>query len=201
MAADLNSAVAFKVPRESDGFPADPGLSFPLVTLQGAAPGVKLFWIVRHPLDAICSLRVGIARSWGHHPRPPDWRSWADRALIERCAHHWAYLKSVGFAQVWDAAIVVTFEDMIADLAAFAQRVTDKVGVVGAAVQPDVRAWIDRVQNENNDRFIEAQTSRSYSRQDHKVRVGRWRENISDREIAMARPIVAEMAEAFGCRL
>ena len=55
--------------------------------------------------------------------------------------------------------------------------------------------------NENNDRFIEAQTFRSYSRPDHKVRVGRWRENISDREIAMARPIVAEMAEAFGCRV
>ncbi len=36
-----------------------------------------------------------------------------------------------------------------------------------------------RVQNTNNGQFVEAKTSRAYSRTDHTVRVERWRENLS----------------------
>src|SRR5690606_10306523 len=90
--ADFARPQAFKVPRESPGFPARPGLSFPLEEFRVRAPNAAVFWIVRHPLDAVCSLRVGIGSNWGHHPRPPDWRDWLDRPLVERCAHHWAFL-------------------------------------------------------------------------------------------------------------
>jgi hypothetical protein len=65
--ADYTSPLAFKVPRESEGFSPDPGQSFPLAALMRNRPDMRLFWIVRHPLDAICSLRVGIAKNW----RPP----------------------------------------------------------------------------------------------------------------------------------
>ena len=69
----------------------------------------------------------------------------------------------------------------------------------GKAVTPDaVAAWADRVQDSNNERFVEAETSRGYSRPDHSRRVGRWRENLSAEDIALAWPIVAEPAEAFG---
>ena len=46
-----------------------------------------------------------------------------------------------------------------------------------------VQRWIRRVQNANNEHFIEAMTSRSYSRNDHSVRVGRWRQNLSAEEV------------------
>ena len=78
--ADFSSPLAFKVPRESEGFAPDTGLSFPLARLRSAAPRMRFFWIVRHPLDAICSLKVGIGKNWGHHPRPPDWEEWLARA-------------------------------------------------------------------------------------------------------------------------
>jgi hypothetical protein len=98
---DYSQPVAVKVPRESEGYPADTGLSFPLTALGNALPAPRqMFWLVRHPLDTISSLKVGIARNWGHHPKPPDWREWLSRPLAERCAHHWNYLNSRGYARV-----------------------------------------------------------------------------------------------------
>ncbi len=95
LAEGYGTPQAFKVPRESPRHPPTPGLSFPLQTLLDAVQGtLAVYWQVRHPLDAIASLRVGIAKSWGHHPRPPDWRQWLERPLVERCAHHWACITS-----------------------------------------------------------------------------------------------------------
>jgi hypothetical protein len=198
VAADFTRPQAFKVPRESEGFPARPGLSFPLDALFEAAPEARLFWIVRHPLDAVCSLRVGIAKAWGHHPRPPDWRAWLDRPLLEQCAHHWAFLNTAGFVQVEDCATVVRFEDMLDDPRAFAESVCAAVGVDPAAEAEALSRWTARVQNSNNSAFVEAKTSRGYSRADHSVRVARWRENLGPEDVDLIWPIVAAAAERFG---
>ena len=198
VAADYSRPQAFKVPRESESFPARPGLSFPLDALLAAAPAARLFWIVRHPLDAICSLRVGIAKTWGHHPRPPDWQAWLERPLLEQCAHHWAFLNTAGFAQVEDRAVVVRFEDMLEDPRAFAEQVCAAVGVDPVAEAEPLSRWTARVQNSNNSAFVEAQTSRGYSRADHSVRVARWRENLNPEDVELIWPIVTEAAERFG---
>lgn len=167
MNADYSVPQAFKVPRESGAFGADPGLSFPLATMLKLAPEMKFFWIVRHPLDAICSLRIGISQDWGHHPRPPDWRDWLDRPLVERCAHHWAFLNTVGFAHVSTTANVMRFEDLIAAPDAFAQNVCRILGLDSQDHAPTIQRWAGRVQDTNNADFIEAKTSRAYSRPDH----------------------------------
>ena len=39
--------------------------------------------------------------------------------------------------------------------------------------------WADRVQNTNNKKFVEAKTSRHYSRADHQTRIDRWKENLN----------------------
>lgn len=54
---------------------------------------------MRHPLDAVCSLRVGICGGCDHHPRPLDWEDWLGRSLVERCAHHWAVINGDGFVE------------------------------------------------------------------------------------------------------
>jgi len=198
LATDFSEPWAFKVPHESAGFPALPGLSFPLEQMLIAAPAVRFFWIVRHPLDAISSLRIGIAQNWGHHPRPPDWHDWLDRPLVEQCAHHWAFLNRAGFTQVAAVAEVVHFEAMIRDPLAFARSVCARIGVDGDAHDATLQRWAARVQDSNNAAFIEAKTSRGYSRNDHKVRLGRWRENLSEEEIDRIWPIVAAPAERFG---
>ncbi len=189
---------AFKVPRESVEYPPDPGLSFPIDVLRQRVPKMKFFWIVRHPLDAICSLKVGISQDWGHHPKPLDWKEWLHRPLIERCAHHWAYINSVGFEHVSGIASVVTFEDMVTSPKSFVKTVATELGASNLSVKEPVHDWISRVQNTNNEHFVEAMTSRSYSRKDHKVRVGRWRENLSSEEVDQVLPIISKTARTFG---
>lgn len=199
--ADYAVPQAFKVPHESPGHVPDTGLSFPLATLLNTAPNMKLFWIVRHPLDAVSSLRVGISQDWGHHPRPPDWRDWLDKPLVEQCAYHWSFVNSLGFSNVSSTAKVVHFEAMICDPQAFARAICRILNIENDIQDNRLDEWARRVQNENNVDFVEAETSQYYSRPDHSVRIGRWRENLTDSDVARIIPIVSEAAEAFGYEL
>ena len=192
---DYTSPVAVKVPHESSDFPPTPGLSFPLEVLLKTVPNPRrIYWQVRHPLDTVCSLRVGIANNWGHHPRPTDWRQWLARPLLEQCAHHWNYINSVGFAQIANQAVVTRFERMIADPLSFARYISQSVGIDPALHHTSLAAWAQRVQDTNNSQFVEAKTSREYSRSDHSIRVGRWKENLSESEVVQIKPIIQATA-------
>ncbi len=201
MCADFSRRQAFKVPHENDAYKPDIGLSFPLGELLRCVPRMQFFWIVRHPLDAISSLRVGISKDWGHHPRPPDWQQWLSRPIVEQCAHHWAFLNSVGFEHVRDRATVVRFEELIYDPTSFAVSVCDALDLDIAPQRDGIDRWARRVQNTNNADFVEAETSREYSRCDHSVRVGRWRENLTSADVSEVLPIIADVANSFGYEL
>ena len=199
---DYSTPIALKVPTESPGFEPSPGLPFPLAELLRVIPDPKtIFWQVRHPLDAVCSLRVGIAANWGHHPRPPDWNDWRERPLLDRCAHHWNHINSVGYAEVRDVATVERFEPMLSDPLAFAERIYAHVGQDATEQAEALERWARRVQNSNNELFIEAKCSRPLSRPDHEVRLGRWRENLTEAEAEQITEVVREAASRFGYQL
>lgn len=199
---DYSQPIAIKVPNESPGFISTPGLSFPLDDFKTAFPAPRqLYWIVRHPLDTICSLRIGISKNWGHHPRPVDWQNWLSRPVLEQCAHHWNYLNTVGYSQVKDMVKVVHFEDMLNEPLKFAQSIGRDIGLDLKANEKALADWANRVQNTNNEKFIEAKTSRAYSRKDHNVRISRWKENLTTQEVQQIKPIIAEGAGIFGYEL
>lgn len=201
MTLDYSQPVAMKVPRESEGFPPDAGLSFPLETLLETVPSLQFYWQVRHPLDTICSLRVGISRNWGHHPRPPDWQEWLSRPLLEQCAHHWNYINTAGYSQVAEYVTITRFEDMVKDSLAFARSISEQVGLDTQQHEQHLQQWAERVQNKNNDQFVEAETSRPYSTQDHSVKIARWKENLSPDEVVQVLPLIQDTAEKFGYNL
>ncbi len=191
--------VAIKVPKESPRRQPTAGLSFPLDLMLETIPNPRMiYWQVRHPLDAIASLRVGISNDWDHHPRPPDWKSWQHRPLVEQCAHHWNFINSVGYGQVQSLVEITRFEDMISDPFSFAAQVCEHIGVDVAAQRSELRCWSDRVQDTNNSQFVEARTSRAYSRPDHERRVGRWKENLNEAEAAQSAAIVRDAAATLG---
>ena len=195
---DYSQAIAIKVPTESEGFLPTEGLSFPLADLLQTIPQpLTILWQVRHPLDAICSLKVGIAKNWGHHPRPFDWQDWLAKPLIEQCAHHWNYLNTVGYEKVADLVEVSKFEDAILNTATFANRICALINVDSIRESENIAAWCNRVQNTNNAQFVEAITSRPYSTNDHRVKVGRWRENLTKEEVEEVWPMVRDTASRF----
>ncbi len=198
----VDHPIAVKVPRETPGVVAPIGSSIDVNDLFAVCEGpFVVFWQVRHPLDAVCSLRIGIEQNWGHHPRPPDWLAWQARPLIERCAHHWAVINESGYAQVRQHALVNRFEDMITDPLACAIRAVQAVGVNPDEVTEALATWARRVQDTNNENFVEAQTSRRHSRADHRHKVNRWRENLSPDEVETILPLVADAAATFGYEL
>ncbi len=202
MKMTTDGSLAFKVPRSSDRYPPEAGLSFELSTmLEKLQNDVQIFWIVRHPLDTICSLKVGISKNWGHHPRPRDWQEWRDRPLLAQCAHHWKYINEVGFQKIKKHAILLYFEDMISDATATASTILDHVKAEETVDSTTVKNWINRIQNSNNKDFVEAETSRPYSRNDHKNRVGRWKENMTEAEAAFTWEMVQTTAIKFGYHL
>ena len=199
---DFSKPIAVKVPEESKAYPPTQGLSFPLETmLKLTETPIQIYWQVRHPLDAICSLRVGIANNWGHHPKPNDWQDWLERPLLEQCAHHWSYLNTVAYEQVRDLAEVKSFEDMLSDPYGFARSIAEDVGLDVAVHEQELSDWARRVQNTNNEDFVEAETSKPYSREDHSVRVERWRENLTQAEVDTVLPIIREASKTFGYSL
>jgi len=201
---DYSTPQAIKVPRADPERTPTPGLSVDLHDLlEIVGPTVRIVWQIRHPLDAICSLRVGISQKWGHHPRPPDWTEWLDRPLLDRCAHHWRYINTDGFDAVQHLATLARFEDMIASPLATAEQMCGVVGVDAESllVSTAITAWAQRVQDTNNADFVEAVTSRRHSRPDHVHRVGRWRENLTADEAAALWHDVGPVAERFGYRL
>ena len=199
---DYEQALAVKVPREPLELAPSPGLSIPLSDLLQTVEGpLQIYWQIRHPLDTICSLRVGISRNWGHHPRPPDWQDWLKRPLLEQCAHHWTYINTVGYNHVSDRVVLSRFEHLIDHPLDFARQIAQQVEVDFTKYQGELAAWAGRVQNTNNENFVEAQTSRPYSTTDHTVRVGRWRENLSEEEVGAIFPMIAEPMERFGYSL
>ena len=198
---DFSTPIAVKVPRKSEGFSPTTGLSFPLKVLLERVPNITIFWQVRHPLDTICSLKVGISKNWGHHPQPPDWQDWLTEPLIKRCAHHWNYLNTVGFDQVKKLATITKFESMIYDAAGFAKQVSQIIGLDTTKYQAAIDGWAKRVQNSNNKDFNEAKTSQAYSTNDHKVKVGRWKENMTETEKDLISPMIEATSTTFGYSL
>lgn len=195
---DLSQAYAIKVPRASKIYPPKQGLSISLPKLFELFPqNLQIYWQIRHPLDTISSLKVGISKNWGHHPRPHDWENWREEPLVKKCAYHWSYINTFGYEQVKAFAQIKRFEDMLADPLNFAFGICEEIGIEKDSCLSEIQAWANRVQNKNNDKFVEAKTSQAYSTKDHSVRVNRWKENLSEEEVKICRPFIEDLAKQF----
>ena len=62
----------------------------------------------------------------------------------------------------------------------------------------ELKSWNRRVQNNNNEDFIEALTSRPYSTQDHRKKINRQKENSTKENIDEIVPMVRQTAAQFG---
>ncbi len=176
-----------------------PGLPFVLEELLQIVPQPRvIFWQIRHPLDAICSLRPGITEGWKHNPKPADWIEWLGKPVILQCARHWQNINETGYLAVKDVAKVMRYEDLVSDPHRFAQSVCEATGLDAAAHASDIDAWAASVGNAKSPESYEAARQVHWSRQDHTVRVERWRENLTASEIASVRPVVKGAALMLG---
>lgn len=198
-AMEMALPVALKVPRSRSQHNIMPGLSLDISNFVEHFKEVEIYWIIRHPLDAICSLKVGISRNWGHHPRPKDWEQWKSRSLVARCAYHWAYINQLGYNQVKHVVSIKYFEEMLEDPKDFATRIFNDLNLdVNVA---GIQYWTNRVRKENDAQFIEAETSKPYSLDFKGSKIDRWKAMLTKEELEEVIPIIHEVATSFGYRL
>lgn len=104
---------AIKNPIDTGGY-RTPGLTCHLRDLHGAIGNDYLsVWLVRHPLDTICSLRKGLAQ-WRHQPLPARYLKLSNSRVDERGVATWMYVNGKGYnAALPD--VIVHYEKLLAE--------------------------------------------------------------------------------------
>jgi|TARA_B110000902_G_scaffold102294_1_gene120973 hypothetical protein len=93
--------------------------------------------------------------------------------LIKKSSHHWNYINSIGYASVKKIAAVPKFEDLVRDSSKFSMDICVQLEIDPELHDLELKSWNRKVQNNNNEDFIEALTSRPYSTQDHHKKINR----------------------------
>lgn len=173
--------------------PWTPGMACDLDDLFAAVPDPVSVFIVRHPLDAVCSLRPGMALGWNHGPPPPGSDNITDP--LRRATAIWNWVNNEGHTNLTERQVplLVTFEALVNDSDTEITRILEHCKI-------PVPATIGRYTSLISDRTggYEAKHQDRWVTEDHDRRVGRWRNQITDAELAVTWAAVAATAARFG---
>lgn len=154
-------------------------------------PAGPTIWVVRHPLDAIASLRPIMKRRWAAWPPPPT--GWVAKDWMGRAALLWLHQNDTGYQTALDtrgAPVLVRLEDVIADPSAQAARILAHLDWPHART---VDVWVARVSDDPT-RSPAAHQDFWYRPHDH--RVGRWDEELTDTQADDLWGLVADVASS-----
>lgn len=140
-------------------------------------PEAKLIHIVRDGRDAACSMVSGCGGIEWRHLKPPDWKEYYERyqgAL--RCAYTWKQSLEIGLADLKSVAhLQIRFEDLVDSPAVLADEIFSYLGL---DLHPQVTEFSKLIRSETSESYHARVQTRWYQ-DNHKQRVGRWRENLS----------------------
>lgn len=194
------SRIAAKVPKCPP--PLTPGLACDFDRVLEIMGGESRFiWVVRNPLDAICSLKPGIEADWSHNPKPPNWGDLIGSPWFIRAAHHWNYINSVGFSSCAARCdpMVVTYERFVRFTNQTVSSVLRHVNApeLDGKSSAMIQRYIDSVSDSTLDSY-HAKFQVHWFVPDHDKRIGRYRHNLTDKEIQECLTIVGDTAQRFG---
>lgn len=87
---------------------------------------------------------------------------------------------------------------LVRDSSKFSKDSCEQLEIDPKSHDLELKSWNRRVQNNNNEDFIEALTSRPYSTQDHHNKINRWKENLTKENLEEIMPMVLQTAAQFG---
>lgn len=146
--------------------------------LRAVFPEAKIIHIVRDGRDVACSLVPGLGGRWWAHERPPQWRDiFARYQGVIRCAHAWNEIVRTGLADLAGVPhLQVRYEDLVARPHDVARQIFDYLGL---PLHPAVTEFCCNIQNSTEGSY-QAKYQSVWFRRNHRQRVGRWRENLSE---------------------
>lgn len=159
-------------------------------------PEARIVHIVRDGRDVACSMVPGCGREeWGQL-KPPSWRGLFQQYTgVERCARAWKDILEIGLHDLSTVShIHVRYEDLLAEPAAHAARI---LGYMGLQMHPQVEAFSQRIANETSAPYHAKIQDRWYE-DDHRLRIGRWRENLNAEEQASITGLLSPLLQRLG---
>lgn len=159
-------------------------------------PEAKFIHIIRDGRDVACSLLPGLANSW-QHLKPPGWHK-IERLYddpLKRGAWLWQSALRLGLIDIFAKDhLQIKYEDLVHDPLGTAVRVFSYLKMV---IDPDVVAFCSKIQNRTIGSY-QAKGQSHWFRNNHKVRVGRWIENIPENQIEEVESLCQPMLERLG---
>ena len=148
--------------------------------IQTVFPEARIIHIIRDGRDVSCSLMPGIGGDEWRHLKPPSWqRLFSEHAGIVRCALVW---KEVIEIALEDLSAVPHLQVCYEHLATRPQEVSQSImRYIGLSDHPDVERFCHKIQDSTADSYHAKYQAQWYS-DDHKSRIGRWRENLTATE-------------------
>lgn len=193
---DENKQLVIKLPKGGERI--SEGLAFDLDELLSKFKNpIKIIWIVRNPLDTICSLKPGIEDNWSHYPRPPHYKELLDKPWYIKGAYHWDYINSRGYETVQDYGpiLIIKYEDLLKNTKRTVSRILKFVN--SPMNIADLSKYIDRITNHTKGSY-QAKFQVQWFRKDHNKRINRYKENMKHEEIVQSNKIVKDTARTFG---
>lgn len=167
--------------------------------IHGILPDAKFIHITRDGRDVACSLVPGLTNSW-QHLKPPGWKN-AEMVYspLERGAWLWNNSLYFGLEELHRINhLQIRYEDLIRDPLAIAMQIFSYLKMV---IDPNVVDFCSKIQNYTIGSY-QAKGQSHWFRDDHKVRVGRWKENIPKKKVAkiekLCQPILGQLGYKGG---
>lgn len=192
-ALDSTEPLVWKNPKQSNKVP---GLTVNPVELEALKRVPKVIWVVRHPLDAVLSLKTPIANGWNVLPRPHGWRGMTGTQL-ELAARQWLWVNDTGWYNLLDSNLevcLVHYENMIARPGMVAWSLMEFLGAE-ADTTGAIAEWAATVTDDPSEHQAENQ---DVWRGSNTRRVGRWMDEMNEEIVDLVWGMCEETAQGFG---
>ncbi len=159
-------------------------------------PEAKIIHIVRDGRDVACSLLPGIGGDEWRHLKPPNWQElFRNERGIMRCALTWKTVMDIALQDLQEVPhLLVRYEDLVAHPQETASRL---LKFLDLPEHPAVFDFCRRIQNQTEGSY-QAQKQVKWFRNDHSVRIGRWRENMTAEQAEKVNTLLRPLLQHFG---
>lgn len=174
----------------------NPRFSWRVPSIIKHLPEAKIIYIYRDPRDVVCSLMAGLANRWGHYANDYIKRKLRNIPLLEKCSIFWDYLVSKSLNDLGKHPhIKICYENFVRNTEQEVKKILTYCNI--NQMNDSIWSYISRVQNQTVNSY-HAKKQRKWYRDNHKKRISRYKENLTDKQINTVWNIVKDTAERLG---
>ena len=155
-------------------------------------PNSKFLHIIRDGRDVTCSLKRGMEDSlWVYH-KPPGWKKYQSKSVIEKCAWLWNETINIIYSDKQNLPTEDYFEIRYGELVQNPEKTMKAVfEFFGIPFEKNQEELCKKVQDEMSDSY-HSKVSEKWTVKNHKKRIGRYKENLSAQELESVEAILGQ---------